>query len=104
MKRQEKIEQIILAVAAEFQVNPTNLVAADGVNTLRVIHARQVCAVLLREMMLSSDIGSLLGKRGHQYVGGAVSAVTKKAQKDNDFLKRLLKLSERFAVKLPMFP
>ena len=99
MKRQDKIEQIIIAVAAEFSVDPMDVVSTNGANTTRVIEARQVCALLLREMMLTSDIGSLLGKRGHQYAAGAVSAVTKKAKKDHDYFRKVLKLTERFAVK-----
>jgi len=95
MNRQDNIEKIIITVADEFSVDPMDVVSVNGENTLNVIAARQVCALFLRDLMLSSDIGSLLGKRGHQYLSGAISAVTKKATKDPDFADRVLDLHDK---------
>ena len=99
MRKQEKVQEIIIAVAAEFSVDPMDIVTQDGRNSLAVIAARQVSALILKDIMPAGAVGSLLGKRGHQYVDGAVKAVTKKAKIDHEFFRRALKLTDRFSAK-----
>lgn len=94
----EQIERIIMAVAAEFNVDPMSIVNPER-GGLFVSEARQVTALMLKDKMSSSDLGSLLGKRGHQYPAGAVKAVTRRAMTDYAYMKRVLRLADRFSVK-----
>lgn len=93
-----KIQTIIEAAAAEFKVDPIDIVHPHGKASRDISTARYVCAFLLREYLAKDKIAALLGRRNHQYAYAAIKRVQSRSQKDHDFCQKVLKLSDRFCV------
>lgn len=94
----EKIERILTAIGEEFSVEPIDILSPKQ-GSKDISTARQVAALLLRNTLNIADTGALLGRRNSSYAYGAISAVTKRADKDYDFFMKVLKLCSRFSVK-----
>lgn len=92
------IQDIVEDTAAEFDVNPVDIVSRDGKASRDISSARYVCAYLLDNRLPKDKIASLLGRRNHQYAYAAITRVQKRSQTDHDFFLKVLKLSERFGV------
>jgi len=93
-----KIQTIIEEAAAEFGVDPMDIVDRYGKVGRDISSARYVCAFLLREYLPKDKIASLLGRRNHQYAYAAIKRVQIRSQDDHDFCQKVLKLSDRFCV------
>jgi len=93
-----KIQTIIEDTAAEFGVDPIDIVHRYGKASRDISTARYVCAFLLREYLAKDKIASLLGRRNHQYAYAAIKRTQKRCQEDHDFHLKVLKLSDRFCI------
>ena len=99
MKRtNEKIERILTAIGEEFSVDPIELLSPKQ-GSKDVSTARQVAALMLRNTLNIADTGALLGRRNSAYAYGAISAITKRADRDYDFFMKVLSLCSRFSVR-----
>jgi len=92
------IQEIIESTAAEFGVDPVDIVDRYGKVGRNISAARYVCAYLLKKHLPKDKIAALLGRRNHQYAYAAITRVQKRSQTDHDFFLKVLKLSDRFGV------
>ena len=92
------IQEIIESTAAEFGVDPVDIVDRYGKASRDISSARYVCAYLLEKHLPKDKIAALLGRRNHQYAYAAITRVQKRSQTDHDFFLKVLKLSDRFGV------
>ena len=93
-----KIQTIIEDTAAEFGVDPIDIVAQYGKVGRDISTARYVCAFLLREYLPKDKIASLLGRRNHQYAYAAIKRTQTRCREDHDFHLKVLKLADRFCI------
>ena len=93
-----KIQTIIEEAAAEFGVDPMDIVDRNGKVGRDISTARYVCAFLLREHLAKDKIAALLGRRNHQYAYAAINRVIERSQTDHDFLKKVTRLTDRLCL------
>lgn len=98
MNTLKPIQELIEGTAAEFGVDPVDIVHRYGKVGRDISSARCVCAYLLYNRLPKDKIASLLGRRNHQYAYAAVTRVQERSQSDHDFFLKVLKLSDRFGV------
>jgi len=93
-----KIQTIIEDTAAEFGVDPIDIVHRYGKVGRDISTARYVCAFLLREYLAKDKIAALLGRRNHQYAYAAIKRTQTRCREDHDFQLKVLKLADRFCI------
>lgn len=92
----DQIQSIIERTAEEFGVCPRDIISTGG--SRPVSAARGVVAFLLRDELSTAQIGSLLGRRNHQYKRSSIKRVYERSNKDHAYFVRVMKLGEEFGV------
>jgi len=96
MTKAKVIEKMILRCAAVFEVSVADILAKPR-GARDVSRARNVLFYLLRPIMPTADIGSLVGRRACSSVYGGCGYVEMYLNKDSDFRVAVMSLTTEFS-------